>query len=102
MTKALKEELRQAGFTISEDPTTPYHVSGKILKVFSEASLNYEGEIEAYIAVKINKKVVLDKVYYFTAKELNMRGAPEYFKKNLEDSLRGLLGQIIQDVDRKI
>lgn len=102
MTEALKAELKQAGFTISKDPTTPFQVSGKILKVFSEASLNFEGEIEAYIAVKINQKVVLDKVYYFTAKELNIRGAPEYFKKNLEDSLRGLLGQIVQDVDSKI
>jgi uncharacterized lipoprotein YajG len=102
VSSGLKEELQREGFEISNDSDSRNKISGKILKVSSNTSLESEGKIEVYIAVKIDNKIVSDKVYQFSSRKFNLRGTPESFEKSLEDSLRGILGKVTREIDSKI
>lgn len=64
VTKALKVELNNAGYSIiNEGSPDNYLIEGKIIKVFAHAYILYHGRIDVQISVKKNNRLIFQKVY---------------------------------------
>lgn len=68
MKTALEKELKNAGYTITEEEReSNYHIKGRILKLSSGTYFTYSGKISIEMTLNQDSKVILEKQY--TSKE---------------------------------
>lgn len=100
ITAALKAELRNAGYALSDDAQNV--VSGDIIEVFCDIFLAYEGKVMVRIILKNGEEVILDKNYSAKEEEMNWAARATTITKVLEKTLQNIMRQVVFDINKKI
>ena len=98
ITGSLKAELKNAGYTIIAKGGK-IKLSGIIERVRSNSTINYTGEIVIKLMLVKDNKVVLNKLYTGTSKDLCWTETDRGFANILEKALQNTLQQIVNDIN---
>ncbi len=101
VTDALKAELTNAGYTVTEG-SGPVTINGEVLQVFCDAYLQYEGKVELSLTVRRGSEVLLQKKYQGTSESLNLAGTSKSYALTLEKSLQSALRDVIREIDARL
>lgn len=103
ITDALKAELTNAGYTISNQESTLDVISGEVFSVFCDAAFTYDGSIGIKVMLKRNDKVVLEKQYSAKKSRVgNYAMTGRAFAKTLEMTLQDTLKQVVNDLNKEL
>lgn len=103
VTDALKNELNNAGYILSEDGIASNIIDGTVLEVYADAYFNYGGRIRLNIVLRKGDKDLLNKEYS-SQKNCGMQWAATAasFGKTMELTLQDVMRQIIPDVNKAL
>lgn len=103
ITDALKKELSNAGYSVSDDSTVSNTIEGAVLEVYTDAYWNYGGRVRLSIALKRGGKMLFHK-QYSAEKNCGMQWAATAasFAKTLELTLQDAMQQIIPDINKSL
>ncbi|MDN3508001.1 MAG: hypothetical protein P0S94_03665 [Simkaniaceae bacterium] len=103
VTEAVKLELENAGYSISDTPTDgdAYEVNGKVMNAYATSYFIYHGRMSIEVVVMHGGDEVLRKVYQ-TNKHggLNWLAQPKSFTRTLKLNLQEVCRNLITDVNR--
>ncbi len=103
VTNALKAELTNAGYAVSDNENTANVIEGKAFDIFCDTFVTYEGRISLKLILKKNGTVVLEKDYSATKSGgLNWAATPASFAKTLEMTLQEVLKQALPDINKEL
>ncbi len=103
ITDALKAELTNAGYSISDQENTPNVIEGEVFGVFCDAAFTYDGSIGIKVTLKRNDKVVLEKQYSAKKSRIgNYAMTGRAFAKTLEMTLQETLKQAVSDINKEL
>lgn len=98
---ALKQELTNAGYTVSDSVEAANMIDGVVMEVYTDAYMNYGGRVRLNIVLKDRSgKTILDKNY--EAGEncgLNWAATAASYAKTLEVTLQQVMKSIIDDIN---
>lgn len=103
ITTALKEELTNVGYTVSDSTNAANIVEGEALEVYTNAYMNYGGKINIHMSLKQNGKEILSKNY--SAQEscgVNWAATAKSHAKTMELTLQSLMKQILPDINKAL
>lgn len=100
ITDALKNELSNAGYTVSEDDDAANVISGIVLEVYTDAYWNYGGRVRLHITLKKQGEELLNQDYS-AQKNCGMQWAATAvsFGKTMEMTLQDLMRKVIPDIN---
>lgn len=103
VTNALKAELTNAGYSISNQENTPNVIGGEVFDVFCDPSLTYDGSIGIKIMLKRNNKLILEKQYAVKKSRCDLFGRiGKAISKTLETTLQDTLKQAVGDINKEL
>ena len=102
VTNALKAELTNVGYSISDQETTLNVIGGEVFDVFCDAALTYDGSIGIKVVLKRDDKVVLEKDYSAKKSSVNFVATEKGFAKMLEITLQKTLKQVVNDINKEL
>lgn len=101
--EALKKELNNAGYTISDDASVNNIIGGDVLEVYTDAYWNYGGRVRLKIVLKKDGEEVLAKEYS-AEKNCGMQWAATAasFGKTMELTLQDVMKQVLPDINKAL
>jgi len=101
VTDALKQELVNAGYNVSDDVSSINEINGDVLEVYTDAYWNYGGRVKLKIKLLKEQKEVLVKEYS-AQKNCGMQWAATAasFGKTLKVTLQDAMKKIIPDINK--
>lgn len=103
VTNALKTELTNAGYSVTNQEYAPNIIEGEVFDIFCDVSFAYEGSVGIRVVLKESNKVVLDKQY--SSKKnggVNWAATETTFAKTLEVVLQDTLRQVVFDINEEL
>lgn len=103
VTNALKAELTNMGYSISEQEVTSNVIEGDVFDVFCDTYFTYDGSIGIKVVLKRDGKIALEKQY--SAKKsggVNWAATGKTFAKTLEMTLQDALRQAVFDINKEL
>ncbi len=103
VTNALKLELTNAGYTLSEEENVPTKIEGVVFDVFCDTYFTYDGRASLKVYLKKDGKVLIDKDYSSTKSGgVNWAATSESFAKTLKMTLQDVLKQVVFDISKEL
>lgn len=103
VTNALKLELTNAGYTISEEENTPNKIEGVVIDIFCDTYFTYDGRASLKVSLKKDGKILIDKDYSSTKSGgANWAATSESFAKTLDMTLQDVLKQVMFDINKEL
>jgi len=100
VTDALKKELVNAGYNISDNQAVSSVAQGAVLEAYVDAYWNYGGRVRLKVALKKDGKDVLNKEYSVQKNcGINMAARAASYAKTLEMTLQEVMKQVIPDIN---
>lgn len=99
---ALKSELTNAGYSISEEATTNM-IEGEVFDVFCDTYMTYDGRINIKVVLKRDGKVAFDRGYSsHKSGGVNWAATAKTFAKTLEMNLQETIRQVVFDINKEL
>lgn len=102
VTDALKSELKNIGYSIANDSTTPIKISGEIVEVYVTSFMLYEGRVVVEVSLLIDNEKIFTEKYSGNDESLNWAATAKSYGITLERSLQTALKRAVYDIDRHI
>lgn len=103
ITDSLKSELKNAGYTVSDEKNVPNIIEGSVFDILCDVYFTYDGRIALKVILKRDQKVALEKDYSIKKNcGPSMVGTTKAFGKTLEMILQEAFKQVIVDIDREL
>ncbi|MCD6539793.1 MAG: hypothetical protein J7K37_03735 [Candidatus Omnitrophica bacterium] len=103
VTNSLELELKNAGYTISEEENTPNVIEGSVFNILCDTYFTYDGRIALKVILKKDQKVVLENDYSVKrGGGVNLAASSGAFAKTLEMALQETLKQVVNDINEKL
>lgn len=102
VTDVLKQELKNAGYTISGSDTVPTQIKGEVIEIYCESFMMYEGKAVLEVTVLKNNELLFQDKYRGTDESLNWAATAKSYGITLERALKNAMSQIVQDINRKL
>jgi len=103
VTNALKAELINAGYTVSNEGSEPNLIKGVVFDVFCDTYFTYDGRIGIAVTLLQEGKVVFDKTYSASKSGgVNWAATSKSYAKTLELTLQDALRQVIYDINKEL
>jgi hypothetical protein len=97
---AFKKELKSAGYAISDDPSCPLRLRGKVLSLYASLHMQYDSGATISITLISNGKVLLEKIYTGSNKTVKLvqldisKGVSDSLNTSLKDAIKQSLADI--------
>lgn len=102
VTAAIKAELQNIGYTITDKANTGNIVEGEVIKVYCDSYIAYDGEVGLEITLKKGQEEVFSRKYLGKDSSINIAARAASFSTTLERCLQKALGDAIHDIDRAL
>lgn len=103
VTNALKAELVNLGYTISNQETTMNVINGDIFDVFCDTYLTYNGRIGIKVILEKSGEVAMERDYSVNKSGgMNWAATSTSFAKTLEMALQDTLRQVVIDINDQL
>jgi len=102
VTEAMKAELQNIGYTITDDPNTLNVVGGEVIKVYCDSYIAYDGEVGIEVTLKKGKEEVFSRKYLGKDSSMNFAARAKSFAITLERCLQKALSDAVHDIDRAL
>lgn len=101
--KEIKNQLLNAGYVVNEnckENENGIFISGKIVKVYTTAYMSFLGEVTIKATIKLDTLKIVNKTYSgYIEGGMNWAASGGAFRDILEQSLKSVTKQLIQDID---
>lgn len=102
ITEALKAELENIGYTITDNPNASISVSGEVIEIYVSSFMMYEGKASIEISLMKNGKEVFTRKYSGTDSSLNWASTAKSYGITLERSLQNVLSEAVHEIDLEL
>jgi len=103
VTNALKAELVNLGYTISDQETTTNVINGVVFDVFCDTYFTYDGRVGIKVILEKNGKIALERNYSANKTGgVNWAATSTSFAKTLEMALQDTLRQVVVDINDQL
>ena len=103
VTNALKAELINLGYTISDEKTATNVINGVVFDVFCDTYFTYDGRIGIKVVLEKNGKITLVRNYSVNKTGgINWAATSTSFAKTLEMALQDTLRQVVNDINDQL
>jgi len=99
--QALVDELTQQGYTVSSAPAS-LAVGGKVLEVYCDSYMTYEGKVLLAVELRRDGAVLLDKTYAGKGGGMNWAATSKGYAKALQEALATALYDVVSDINRTL
>jgi len=103
VTDALKKELDNAGYIISNEVTTSNSIEGVVLEVYTDSYMNYGGRVKVKVTLRKGEEVLFNNEY---SAQKNAGMAWGYtaasYGKTMEWTLQEVMKKIIPDINQAL
>jgi hypothetical protein len=72
VTEAMKAELRNSGYTVSDNPSADNKVKGEVIKVYCDSFMTYDGEVGIEVALERKGEKIFSQKYLGKDESINM------------------------------
>jgi hypothetical protein len=98
----MQAELRNIGYTVTDDPATAHVIGGSVIKVYCDSYLAYDGRVTVKVRLYEGKDKVFEREYEGQNKKVNVSARAKTFGCTLETALQRALLDAIKDIDQEL
>lgn len=102
VTEALKAELKNMGYDITENSDANIKVGGEVITVYVTSLMMYEGKVAMEVSLTMDNREIFTRKYEGTNESVNFASRAKSYGKMLEQSLQKATTEAVHDIDRAV
>lgn len=102
VTEAMRAELKNSGYTLTDDVNTEHAIQGEVIKVYCDSFMSYDGEVGVEVTLRKGAQDLFRKKYLGKDSSINMASTAKSYGITMERSLQKALVDAVHDIDRSL